>query len=268
MPLIHVARTVRPSPAIIAGIAAAAPAYAVGSDDLVATAVVALSVCIAVMLGFALNDLHDLEKDRTAGRRDKPLVTGQLSIGLVAGIACALFASGVAIALMLSGTRALLAFTILSLLVCAYSPFANRYPSLKAVYTAGLCVTPYAVAQAVLDIVVSPLLYLMGFGFFLFREIAIDATEIEWDKRASYHTIAVYIGARLARAVGWGGMLLIAVAMYALAKGKATKAAVIASFGTLMLAFVISFRFPIIGLNLTRIPMLIAAIALPFIMLE
>src|SRR5262245_38505710 len=96
----HLARIARPSPAHIAAIAAATAARASGIEYSSAMAATAICVSIAVMVGFAANDIYDVDKDRLAGRDDKPLATGQLSFDTVIAFIGVLVAVGLTVAVL------------------------------------------------------------------------------------------------------------------------------------------------------------------------
>jgi 4-hydroxybenzoate polyprenyltransferase len=256
----------RPTPSAIAGIGAGAIAWGIGQTSWHGGLGLAFPVTIAVMLGFAFNDLYDIEKDRKSNRADKPLAAGALTVPELIAPLMMLFCAGAIAAIVLAGTKACAAYLALCALVYIYSPFARVFPAAKGIYTAGLCVTPYIVAQIVTGAHIDWLVYALAFWFFLFREMAIDATEVDWDLRADYRTLAAMAGARASTMLGWAGMYLIGVVVFALAVeggGKFIAAAICLS---ILGANLIFLRSAAMGLNFSRLPILIAAVSLPFIL--
>lgn len=262
----YVSIVMRPTPAGIAGLATIGALEASSHRHALVEAAIALPITIAVMLGFTWNDVYDMEKDRVARRLDKPLATGTLDARAIVTISAVLFTLGATVAVIASGMVGMSAFVVLCLLVYLYSPFAKACPSLKVIYAAALCLAPYLFVYFVFGARFSPFLYLLVFLFFIFREIAIDATEIDGDRRSSYRTISVALGHRLASALGWGGMLVLPIVTYSVADDAFAKLALASCIATLLLCFVLFSRYPIVSLNLTRVPLSIMAMVLPFML--
>ncbi len=196
----------RPVLSFIAGAASTVLSMASSDVSVVSHLFVFISIFMATMIGFLVNDIYDIPKDQAAGKR-KPLATGALSIRTGT-----FYASGMSVA-AIAATAAWLgidaAVYIALIIVCAtiYSPVSAAVPLIKGPYTAVLVLSPFMFASAIGKIGVPAEIYVALFSFVLFREMALDAVDLDGDLRAGFKTVAFFLGRKFAFAFGLLGML-------------------------------------------------------------
>nr|WP_281435235.1 UbiA family prenyltransferase [Rhizobium lemnae] len=165
-----------------------------------------MSIFMATMVGFLVNDMFDIGKDRAAGKR-KPLTTGALSIRTGTFYASGMSVAAIAATAACFGVDAAVYITLIIVCATFYSPVSAAVPLIKGPYTALLVLSPFVFASAIGKIGVQGEIYVALFSFVLFREMALDAVDLDGDLRAGFKTIAFFIGRKFAFALGLLGML-------------------------------------------------------------
>ena len=152
---------------------------------------------------FALNDYLDLESDRINKRKDRPLVTNEISpkTALVAAILC--FAFGLFVSFFISSAYHLITFgicVVFALLAIAYDYKLKDLPLLGNAYIATTMAIPFIYASSLVDFGISyavlsfaAMAFLAGLG----REIVKSIEDMEGDKKArGSKTLPILIGAQ------------------------------------------------------------------------
>lgn len=162
-----------------------------------------LSVAGSQVLVGATNDLVDVGRDRTAGRRSKPLVAGDLSIGggmVVAGIGAVLLV-GASVAL---GPLPLLLGVTAVASALAYNLWLSRSPASLIPYVVSFGILPLWVAAGVgVDlgrVAATPLLVA---PFAAAAHLANAVRDFDADARAGSRDLAQLLGRRRAFLLAW-----------------------------------------------------------------
>ncbi len=139
-------------------------------DAIVIAGVVAF--CALASFAYALNDIVDREADQlNPEKRDRPIASGELSVGTAARFAITLAALGIAISVALGGAFLLIALVYLTLQF-TYSLWAKRIVILDVIaVSAGFVIRAYAGGVAI-SVDVSPWLVFITFSLALFLALA------------------------------------------------------------------------------------------------
>ena len=254
-----IAGTTRPLSSLVAGTLTAAASTA-GAHGLTPRSVAAgLTMAFLAAFGFAVNDIFDYQKDRTAGVR-RPIAMGALSRTAGGWLAAAMLLSAGLLARVVGSGGAVAGATAALLLL--YSPIARRFPLAKGAYIAILCCAPLWYGATAGSAEFPWTAYAALACFVLGREVLMDAEELPGDSRAGIRTIAAVLGAGRAAGMGQCLMLLAAGWLMAIVHGTVARSA-----STVTLAWLIwIFTWP--GLDrgrrssLSRLPMLLGSVAL------
>ncbi len=141
------------------------------SDDAIVIAGT-VAFCALASFAYALNDIIDREADRlNPEKRNRPIASGELSVGAASRFAAALAAIGIAISIALGGPFFLIALTYLALQF-GYSLWAKRVVILDVIaVSAGFVIRAYAGGVAI-NVDVSPWLVFITFSLALFLALA------------------------------------------------------------------------------------------------
>ena len=170
------------------------------------------STALVTAGGNVLNDLLDLEGDRV-NHPDRPLVTGEISVGAARALAAGLFVAGVAVAIPVAVVEPLLA-VILAAAVVLLLAYEFRF---KAVGFAGNLVVAFLTGMVFLyggaaagDAFVLVPFAAMAFLATLSREVIKDMEDVRGDVARSTFPKAYDMGraTQLARASVAGGVVL------------------------------------------------------------
>ena len=139
-------------------------------DVLVMAGIVAY--CAMASFAYVLNDIIDREADRLhPEKRNRPIASGEVSVGSAARLAAVLAALGIAISIFLGGAFFLIAMVYLALQF-AYSLWAKQIVILDVIaVSAGFVIRAYAGGVAI-DVEVSPWLVFITFSLALFLSLA------------------------------------------------------------------------------------------------
>ncbi len=131
-----------------------------------------VAFCAMASFAYALNDIIDREADRlNPEKRNRPLASGQLSVGSAVRFAIALAALGTAISVALGGAFFLIAMAYLALQF-GYSLWAKQIVILDVIaVSAGFVIRAYAGGVAI-NVDVSPWLVFITFSLALFLALA------------------------------------------------------------------------------------------------
>jgi len=218
-----------------------------------------LAMTALAMFGFVINDVFDCHKDAAAGVQ-RPIATGELSIRNAVILAAGLLASVFLLSTVVGSGGMLLAITALGLI--AYSPIARWYPLGKGAYVAGLCCAPLFYGSAVAGVPYPSLSYATLACFVFGRETFMDAEELVGDRLAGLKTIAAVLGYRRTRRIGVAVMLLSTIYLVAVARSSPGRIAAAAMLFSLMCVFVWPDLSDARRIRLSRIPMLMGAVAI------
>jgi 4-hydroxybenzoate polyprenyltransferase len=247
---------------LIAGLATALLIGKAKHWEIESTILVLVAMTFVTMAGFIFNDLFDIEKDKVAGK-NRPITTGLLAapsafryaIALV-GIACCVSA--------LFGAVALLWIAAIAFALVVYSPISSRIPLVKGIYTAFLCITPFLFSNSVGGIALPLGMITMMFVYFVFRELVLDAIDVEGDTLVGIKTIAYYTGSKTSLVLGWTGMF-IAISILGLMFGN--------SYSRIIVLVGLAFQFYALyrtlngdkdGIDYTRLTLLSGVAAMYF----
>lgn len=164
----------------------------------------ALGPALIVLGSFIFNDYLDIASDKALGRKERPLVSKQVSPRAALYASAVLFGSGLAFCWSSNFIGFEIAFAY-SLLSVAYSAFLKKLPLLGNAVTA----TTYGIsflygnAVAANSLALNDLnLLVVSFGVFAFlaglgRELLITIRDVEGDKKIGALTLPMVLGARI-----------------------------------------------------------------------
>jgi geranylgeranylglycerol-phosphate geranylgeranyltransferase len=189
---------------VVGGLVARGAGISLPSSLWVALVLAGLSTSFVTAGGNVLNDLLDLEGDRT-NHPDRPLVTGEISVGTARGLAAGLFVLGVVVAIPVALAEPLVA-VILVLAVGLLLAYEFRF---KRAGFAGNLVVAFLTgvvflygAAAAGDVVVLLPFALMAFLATLSREVIKDMEDVAGDVERT--TLPKTYGLRTASLVARG----------------------------------------------------------------
>lgn len=155
--------------------------FAVRMDDpnaWAAAALAAVAFCLAASAVYIINDIHDREEDRLHPcKRDRPLVTGRVSIPVAAIAAGVLTIAAAAVAI---GVNVMVLFVILAYLVLqlAYTYFLKRRILVDVICIALGFVLRAAAGAVAIGVQISPWLFVCMFTICLFMGFCKRCNEI------------------------------------------------------------------------------------------
>nr|VFK65074.1 MAG: 4-hydroxybenzoate polyprenyltransferase [Candidatus Kentron sp. UNK]VFK71368.1 MAG: 4-hydroxybenzoate polyprenyltransferase [Candidatus Kentron sp. UNK] len=191
-------------------------------------------IVLVTMLGFILNDIFDLEKDRFS-EKDRPIVSGKLEVlfakkGVV--YLCGLAIIWESVYLNISS----FVVVFLALLgVFLYSPFSHKAPLFKGLWTSVLTCTPMFFSESVLQINVPSYLYGLLIVFVIGREWLMDVKDYEGDVHFGLKTIPYYLGMK--RSIRISSTLMVGSLLFLLFSDIGMAAKIFATFGLLSLIY-------------------------------
>jgi len=148
---------------------------------------------------FALNDYHGVETDTANNRRDRPIVSGQITRSAALYIAVALMTIGLFLTL-LSPLRAFAVAVVLTVLSLAYDPILKKIPLLGNAFIAFTMSAPFVYGALALPVPTIPVsvLLLSAIAFFagVGREILKTIMDVKGDKLIGAVTLPMLIGSR------------------------------------------------------------------------
>lgn len=175
-----------------------------------------LAMWFLTMLGFVINDIFDVDKDRAGGVR-RPIADGRLSLRgawLLAGALCLLT--------VIASPSAPLPYAVVSGTIAGfflYSPFARTWPAAKGLFTAVLCCAPLMYGAVITGVSIPVEGYVALVTFIVGRELYMDGREVEMDRAVGMRTIAVWVGSKPAERIGIALMMFGSVACTLVGKG-------------------------------------------------
>ena len=171
--------------------------------------VVSLTMTALCMFGFVINDICDFQKDLKSERSDKLLSSRKLNLNQAISLCVFLLMFGFSPLIIVFGYEFSQDFLLLVFLLCLYSPFSDKVPVAKGLFTAILCMSPayYANVLAGEGIVAFPI-FVFGVLFFVGRELTLDSIDYERDLRSGVRTLAVVLGKNLSQYLGWVIMII------------------------------------------------------------
>jgi 4-hydroxybenzoate polyprenyltransferase len=217
---------------------------------------------VLCMFGFCVNDLMDLHKDSESGRTDKVLVNRQINRGdaiviLLLFIAVLFLMSASVSASVLN----LVCFGIFGLFL--YSPFARLMPILKGLYTGLLTCLPMAIGFQSANADVPAFFICTVVSLIIGREILIDLDDYDFDRKVRMRTVPVMIGKQAALVIGWS---IVVASCFIAAEGLSNDVSklimAVTAFFMIIIAILTQYERLSRGISLSRIPMLMALIAL------
>jgi 4-hydroxybenzoate polyprenyltransferase len=251
-------RSTRPLSSLLAGtLTSAVICTHLGFSARVVFAGVAMSAVTA--FGFVINDILDYPKDVAAGVQ-RPIATGALSIRSAGTLAVVLLILSFLLSVILGTGSGTLAFTAFALLI--YTPAAQRFPLLKGIYVAGLSIMPLAYASVASGAAYAWPPYALLACFVFGREVLMDANEVGGDRKAGMITIPAVIGQGRARWIGAAIMVSALSGLQAIATGRVGRTAAISSVVSLVTVFAWPRLSEAKRVELSRLPMLAAAVAI------
>jgi 4-hydroxybenzoate polyprenyltransferase len=208
--------------------------------------------------GFQVNDILDYRKDVAAQVR-RPIAAGVLRRKDAAVYAVVLLICTFSLAAWVRDGWLALAVTAIALLL--YTPAARRFPLVKGLYVAALCIVPLYYGAAVCHAIFAWRAYALLAAFMLGRETLMDANEALGDGSAGLLTVAVVLGRTPAKWIGISLMMLADAGEAVVAAGWFAKGAALAALLMLSCLFAWPHLEDSRRVELSRIPMLAAALA-------
>ncbi|PWE34081.1 hypothetical protein DDZ14_02670 [Maritimibacter sp. 55A14] len=186
----------------LVGLTVAVFAFRFAGGDLGTALLSGASMVFVTAFAFIINDVYDFEKDELGGRVDKVLVTGGIKQSTARHLAAFAAVVGVGLAGIIGSEAMSLQLTTCAALA-VYSPFSIRFPIMKGVYSAVVCLAPMLLINTIAGNAIFPTeILLVGFIFFVGRELLVDVNDIEADILAGKQTLAVVCGRRSSTAIG------------------------------------------------------------------
>jgi 4-hydroxybenzoate polyprenyltransferase len=218
-----------------------------------------LAMFALTAFGFQVNDVLDYRKDRAAGVQ-RPIATGILSRKAAMLFAGALLLLTFAASAWVGRGAKVLAVTSLALIF--YTPAAQRLPLVKGLYVALLCVAPLYYGSVVSNAHFPLPPYALLVAFIVGREAFMDSNETRGDRGAGMVTIGAVLGETRAKRASICLMALSMAIFVALASGVIAKTAATLALVSLLCVFIWPRLDDTKRIELSRIPMLAAAVAI------
>lgn len=204
----------RPAVSVIAGLFISFGMFLSEKASFGASLIAGLPMTLVTMYGFVVNDICDKEKDRIAEAKNKPIAYGAMSVQSAMMYAFLLVSLAFLVEFFSAGTARILILSSVFIGVSIYSYISRYFPIGKGVATAILCLAPIVYLSEAAGISVNIFVYPV-FVFFIFgRELLMDSIEIAGDSRFGIKTLAYFMGADYASAVGWTFMLSATVSLF------------------------------------------------------
>lgn len=222
---------------------------------------VALPIMMATAASFLLNDVWDIEKDKLSGRI-KPFAREILSPSLGIITATLLLVVGGVLSWDNANTALFVCFITIALAVMLYSPFANRWPTLKIAYAGILYVSPIYFGGLARGEFLGIEMFILVAAFAVARELLLDARDVDSDLARGLRTLAAQIGERKAKGLAWACMTAVGVILVVSANSNTATA--LSWLTTLILAgsYLLSKRSEIVAIHLTKLAMLSGMVAI------
>ena len=150
-----------------------------------------ISVFFSAIANFVLNDIHDLEIDRSNGRQDRPLAEGDIPRKTAVYLAGASTLIALSFALLLPVNPRILILAGLPISL-AYNLHLKRFLIFKNLFTGLANVGVILVGGLLVDNHIEPMVYylaLIGFFFSLSYEVMLDIADVKGDKENGVETI-------------------------------------------------------------------------------
>jgi 4-hydroxybenzoate polyprenyltransferase len=210
-------------------------------------------------LGFVINDILDYRKDAAAGV-DRPIARGVLSRKIALVLSGAMALAVFALSTWVGSDGSVLAATGLALIL--YTPLAKRLPLFKGLFVATLCIAPLYYGSLICHAHYVWPLYLFMTAFVVGREALMDADELRGDLRAGLITVAAILGCDRTKRIGIGIMAMSLAGTCVVAGGWFARTAAVTS----LLSLLLIFGWPRLNdtkrIELSRLPMLAAVLAI------
>lgn len=188
-------RITRPHNAIVAGLAALLGYLIATGTFTLPSLILAMAVAFVTAAGNVVNDIYDLEIDRI-NRPDRPIPSGEISLGAAKGYTVVLFAVGIAFAALTTSLCLLIAL-INSAILVAYAVWLKRTPILGNASVAYLTGSIFLFGGAfagieglVRNIPIAAITFLATIA----REILKDAEDVDGDTIGGARTLPMIIG--------------------------------------------------------------------------
>jgi 4-hydroxybenzoate polyprenyltransferase len=218
-----------------------------------------LAMCTLTAFGFQVNDVLDFHKDRAAGVK-RPIATGIVSRSAATLFALALLVATFALSAWVGSGGKVLALSALALVL--YTPSARKLPLIKGLYVAGLCMAPlyYGSVVAAAQYAWHP--YLLLAIFIVGREALMDSHEMRGDQSAGMVTVAVLFGETRTKWAGIWAMALSMAVFVAVSGGGISRVSAVIALVSLLFVFIWPRLDDEKRIELSRVPMLAAAVAI------
>lgn len=176
-----------------------------------------IPIVVVTMIGFILNDLYDIEKDRRANK-NRPICKGMLLKKHALLAVFLLSAQSLIIDLFYKDSSSFLIILITLIGVIIYSPFAKNNPLFKGLFTALLCCSPLMYGLFIVKHDINFIFLLPILVFIIGREILLDIYDFESDLFYKMKTIPNLIGISLSKRISWGLMISGCMGMFLLSQ--------------------------------------------------
>lgn len=171
---------------------------------------------LATMFGFVVDDISDLPADRAVGK-PTALAEGRISV-----LQARLLSSVLAVTAVIVSPGGLHGKCVILVTLIAlgfYHSLSRALPLLKGAYTAGLTCVPLLYGGLIAHVRVRVSSYVVLSMFMVGRELLIDASQADADRRTGFRTLAARWNRRAAETWARFGMLA-AVALLILTAGN------------------------------------------------
>ncbi|MBI4406408.1 UbiA family prenyltransferase [Candidatus Micrarchaeota archaeon] len=158
----------------------------------------AIGPALIVLAAFALNDYFGFETDKANKRRDRPIVSGEITRGQALVASFSLFAVGLALAYLVNFTVFVLSLVYVFLSII-YDPVLKKLPLIGHVFIALSMAGPFIYGNLAVtsSISISGLVFLLALiAFFagIGRELLITLRDVEGDKKIGANTLPMILG--------------------------------------------------------------------------
>jgi len=221
-----------------------------------------LPILFLTMIGFILNDIFDIERDRGRGPEEKPLAYNLISRRLAICYASVLLIVAFGLEIYYFFLPGLKIVIITFLLLLFYTPFAHRFPLVKGAYTAVLCCLPLLYGSVLAGRSISLLMYSHLFVFIIGRELILDAKDFEKDLAFGMRTLIYYSGKTRCYIIGWSLMWLSISPGFLTTRTPAGKLLSLVALAALIICTFFSQKHQDCAIKLSRGVMFFGALAI------
>lgn len=219
-----------------------------------------MPIILVTMIGFILNDIFDVEKDKDS-QKVRPIVKGRLKIASAKMGLTYLCIAAVLLEGIHADLNSFIVIFIALLGVFLYSPFSHGAPVLKGLWTSILICTPLFYSEAISSIQMPARLYVALIAFVLGRELLMDVMDYIPDRRYGLKTLPYYLGTQKSVKIGSALMLISLLALIVLDVGSASSSVAMIALAATIWAIIVFRKDMTRSFVISRLALLLASVA-------